>query len=144
MITEFGIKLPTSSGLCLSGGGFFNNYSMLSKYNKSTSNGSHTGLTMFFSTSEIQHNWRHWKRLGVAPRNGPQASAPQQLPCIKMALAWLCFSITIIWLSFMASNRPGLYRSEVGYPSPTSSQNLGSKKCPISPKNGENQLKIGI
>jgi hypothetical protein len=28
-----------------------------------------------------------------APRNGPQRCAPQQLPCIKMALAWLSFSI---------------------------------------------------
>jgi hypothetical protein len=34
----------------------------------------------------------------------------------------------------MASNRPGLYRSEVGYPSPTSSQNLGSKRAQYPPK----------
>jgi hypothetical protein len=34
----------------------------------------------------------------------------------------------------MASNRPGFYRSEVGYPSPTSSQNLASKNAQYLPK----------
>jgi hypothetical protein len=34
----------------------------------------------------------------------------------------------------MASNRPGLYRFEVGYSSPTSSQNLGSKNAQYLPK----------
>jgi hypothetical protein len=34
----------------------------------------------------------------------------------------------------MASNKPGFYRSEVGYPSPTSSQNLGSKRAQYPPK----------
>jgi hypothetical protein len=33
----------------------------------------------------------------------------------------------------MASNKPGFYRSEVGYPSPTSSQNLGSKRAQYLP-----------
>jgi hypothetical protein len=49
----------------------------------------------------------------------------------------------------MASNRPGFYRSEVGYPSPTSSQNLGSNKAqylPIMAKihyyRHKNQIKI--
>jgi hypothetical protein len=36
----------------------------------------------------------------------------------------------------MASNKPDLYRSEVGYPSPTSSQNLGSKNGPNPPLTG--------
>ena len=64
----------------------------------------------------------------------PAASAPQQLPCIKMALAWLPFSITLLWLSPMASNRLGLYRSKVGYHSRTSSQNLASKRAQYPPK----------
>jgi hypothetical protein len=34
----------------------------------------------------------------------------------------------------MASNMPSLYISEVGYPSPTSSQNLGSKRAQYPPK----------
>jgi hypothetical protein len=34
VITEFDTKLPTSPGLCLSGGGFFINSSMLAKYKK--------------------------------------------------------------------------------------------------------------
>jgi hypothetical protein len=33
----------------------------------------------------------------------------------------------------MASNSPGFYRFEVGYPSPTSSQNLGSKRVQYLP-----------
>jgi hypothetical protein len=88
-----------------------------------------------------------------APRNGPQASAPQQLSYIKMALDWLCFNITLIRLSSIASNMPGFYIFEVDYPSPTSSQNLGSKGAqylPIMakifnnrPKNHKNPLNIG-
>jgi hypothetical protein len=49
----------------------------------------------------------------------------------------------------MALNRPGFYKSEVGYPSPTSSQNLGSKRAqylPIMAKihyyRHKNQIKI--
>jgi hypothetical protein len=42
----------------------------------------------------------------------------------------------------MASNRPGFYRSEVGYPSPTSSQNLASKRAQYLPKMGQNPQKI--
>jgi hypothetical protein len=34
----------------------------------------------------------------------------------------------------MASNGPGFYRFEVFYPSPTSSQNLGSKRSQYPPK----------
>jgi hypothetical protein len=44
----------------------------------------------------------------------------------------------------MASNRPGFYRSEVGYPSPTSSQNLGSKNAQYLPKMDQNPLITGI
>jgi hypothetical protein len=40
-------------------------------------------------------------------------------------------------MSSMASNRPGFYRSEVGYPSPTSSQNLASKNAQYLPKMGK-------
>jgi hypothetical protein len=49
----------------------------------------------------------------------------------------------------MASNRPGFYRSEVGYPFPNFLPKSGLKKSPISPKMGKisinrhkNQLKI--
>jgi hypothetical protein len=47
----------------------------------------------------------------------------------------------------MASNMPGLYRSEVGYPSPTSSQNMGSKRAqylPIMAKSSINRHKNQI
>jgi hypothetical protein len=53
-------------------------------------------LVMFFQISRTQQKKRHAKRMTGAPRNGPLASAPQQLPCIKMALAWLPFSITLL------------------------------------------------
>jgi hypothetical protein len=36
-------------------------------------------------------------------------------------------------MSSIASNRLGFYRSEVGYHSPTSSQNLGSKRAQYLP-----------
>jgi hypothetical protein len=49
----------------------------------------------------------------------------------------------------MASIRPGFYRYEVGYHSPTSSQNLGSKRAQylpimakISINRPKNQIKI--
>jgi hypothetical protein len=55
-----------------------------------------TDLVMFFQISRTQQKKRHAKWMTGAPRNGPQASAPQQLPYIKMALAWLPFSITLL------------------------------------------------
>jgi hypothetical protein len=47
----------------------------------------------------------------------------------------------------MASNKPGFYRSEVGYHSPTSSQNMGSKKAqylPIMAKSSYYRPKINL
>jgi hypothetical protein len=44
----------------------------------------------------------------------------------------------------MASNRPGFYRSEVGYHSPTSSQNLASKNAQYLPKMAKISLLTGI
>jgi hypothetical protein len=82
--------------------------------------------------------------LSVAPGNGPQRSPPQKIPCIKMVLDFLCFIITLILLPSIASNRSGLYISEVGYHSPTSSQNMGSKRAqylPIMAKISINRLK---
>jgi hypothetical protein len=38
---------------------------------------------------------------------------------------------------FLASYRLGFYRSEFGYPSPTSSQNLASKNAQYPPKMGK-------
>jgi hypothetical protein len=108
--------------------------SKIKKYITVVPIGYKTDLFMFFQISRTQQKKRHAKRMTEAPRNGLQASAPQQLPCIKMALAWLLFSINLLYLSFMASNKPGFYRSEVGYPSPTSSQNLASKNAQYLPK----------
>jgi hypothetical protein len=55
-----------------------------------------TDLVMFFQISRTQQKKRHAKQMTEAPKNGPQASSPQQLPCIKMVLAWLPFSITLL------------------------------------------------
>jgi hypothetical protein len=43
----------------------------------------------------------------------------------------------------MASNRPGLYSLEVGSHLQLPPR-IWAPKMPISPKNGENQLKIGL
>jgi hypothetical protein len=40
----------------------------------------------------------------------------------------------------MASNRPSFYISEVGYPSPTSSQNLGSNPPSNGPKSPKKSI----
>jgi hypothetical protein len=66
------------------------------KVHRSSAIGYKTDLVMFFQISRTQQKKWHAKRMTGAPRNGPQASAPQQLPCIKMALAWLPFSITLL------------------------------------------------
>jgi hypothetical protein len=58
--------------------------------------GYNTDLVIFFQISRTQQKKRHAKRMTEAPRNGPQVSAPQQLPYIKMALAWLPFSINLL------------------------------------------------
>jgi hypothetical protein len=55
-----------------------------------------TDLVMFFQISRTQQKKWHTKWMTGAPRNGPQASTPQQLPCMKVALAWLPFSITLL------------------------------------------------
>jgi hypothetical protein len=43
----------------------------------------------------------------------------------------------------MASNKVDFYRSEVGYPSPTSSQIMASKNAEYLPKMGKNPLITG-
>ena len=96
MITEFDTKLPTSPGLCLNGGGFFISVQNLKNYIAVVQLGYKTDLVMFFQISRTQQRKRHAKWMNGVPRNGLQVSAPQQLPCIKMALAWLPFSITLL------------------------------------------------
>jgi hypothetical protein len=59
--------------------------------------GYNTDLVMFFQISRTLQRKRHAKRTFRAPRNGPTTSAPQYLPCIKMALAWLLFRITLLF-----------------------------------------------
>jgi hypothetical protein len=56
-----------------------------------------TNLFMFVQISRtLQRKW-HVKRTSGAPRNGPTTFSPQKLLCIKMALAWLPFSITLLF-----------------------------------------------
>jgi hypothetical protein len=70
--------------------------SKLKKYTAAMPIGYKTDLVMFFQISRIQQKKRHAKQMTGAPRNGSQVFAPQQLPCIKMALAWLLFSINLL------------------------------------------------
>jgi hypothetical protein len=53
-------------------------------------------LVLFYQISRTQEKKQHSNRMTKAPINGPQRCAPQQLPCIKMALAWKIFSITLL------------------------------------------------
>ena len=59
-------------------------------------NGYKTDLVMFVQISRTQQRKRHTKQTSRAPRNDPTASPPQKLLCIKMALAWLLFSIILL------------------------------------------------
>ena len=74
-------------------------YSKLNKYITTVTKGYKIDLVLFYQISRTQQKKRHSNRMIRAPRNGPQRCAPQQLPCIKMALAWLSFSINILWIS---------------------------------------------
>ena len=71
-------------------------YSKLNKYIILVPKGYKIDLILLYQISRTQLKKRHSNRMTEAPRNGPQRCAPQQLPCIKMALAWLSFSITLL------------------------------------------------
>jgi hypothetical protein len=66
------------------------------KYIAAMPNGYKTDLVMFFQISRTMQRKRHAKRTSGAPRNGPTTSPPQKLLCLKMALAWLLFSIILL------------------------------------------------
>jgi hypothetical protein len=66
------------------------------KYITAMPNGYKTDLVMFVQISRTQQRKRHPKQMSEAPRNGPTTSPPQKLLCLKMALAWLLFSIILI------------------------------------------------
>jgi hypothetical protein len=70
--------------------------SKLNKYITTVPKGYKTDLVLFYQISRTQQKKRHSNRMTEAPRNGPQRCAPQQLPCIKMALAWKMFSINLL------------------------------------------------
>jgi hypothetical protein len=93
---EFDKKLPMSPGLCLNGKGFIISVQKLKKYITTVPLGYKTNILMFFHIFRTQQKKRHAKWMIGAPRNGLQAASPQQLPCIKMDLAWLPFSINLL------------------------------------------------
>ena len=111
--------------------------SMIQKYIRKVSKGLQTGLALFFSTSRIQHNRRHWKRLSVAPGIGLQSLLPQWLPCIKMASSFKKSSSLYQYEPLGMSKTSDLYRIWVGDPIPTSSQDLASNRAPDPPKMGK-------
>jgi hypothetical protein len=55
-----------------------------------------TDLVLLSQISRTQQKKRHAKLMLQAPRNDPTASPPQRLPCIKLTLAWLSSSITLL------------------------------------------------
>ena len=66
------------------------------KYIIAMPNGYKTDLVMFVQISRTQQRKRHVKRTSEALRNGPTASPPQKLLYLKMDLAWLPLSITLL------------------------------------------------
>jgi hypothetical protein len=55
-----------------------------------------TDLVLLSQISRTLQKKRHAKLMLQAPRNDPTASPPQRLLCIKLNLAWLSFSITLL------------------------------------------------
>jgi hypothetical protein len=55
-----------------------------------------TDLVLLSQISRTQQKKRHVKLMLQAPRNDPTTSPPQRLPCNKLSLAWLSFSINLL------------------------------------------------
>jgi hypothetical protein len=55
-----------------------------------------TDLVLLSQISRTLQKKRHAKLMLQAPRNDPTAYPPQRLHCIKLTLAWLSFSITLL------------------------------------------------
>jgi hypothetical protein len=70
--------------------------SKLNKYITTVPKGYKNDMVLFYHISRTQRKKRHSNWMTGAPKNGPQRCAPQQLPCIKMALAWKIFSINLL------------------------------------------------
>ena len=97
MITEFDTTLPMSLGLFLCGGGFFISFQNL----KSTSLQCQMDTRLIWScSSRSQEPCKENGTQNGHPElpDGPTASPPQKLLYINMSLAWLFFSITLLWL----------------------------------------------
>ena len=124
---EFGTTFPTSPGLFLCGGGFFISVQKL----KSTSLQCQMATRLIWSCSSRSQE--------PSKENDTQNGRLELTEMIQQRLLlkgfsaskwlWLGFSSASFYFEFppLASNGLGLYSWEVGYSSPTSSQNLGSK-----------------
>jgi hypothetical protein len=55
-----------------------------------------TDLVLFSQISRTLQKKQHAKLMLQAPRNDPTTFPPQRLPCNKLTLAWLSFSITLL------------------------------------------------
>jgi len=69
------------------------------KYIYTIPNGYKTNLVLFSQISRTLQRKQYTKQTSGAPRNGPTASPPQKMLCIKLTLAWLFFSITLLWMT---------------------------------------------
>ena len=58
-----------------------------------------TDLVLLSQISRTQCKKRHANLMLQAPRNDPTTFPPQGLPCNKLTLAWLSFSITLLWMT---------------------------------------------
>ena len=138
MITEFE-NLPDVSGPLSQWVRFFYLCSKLNKYITTVPKGYKTNLVLLYHILRTQQKKLHSNWMNGAPRNDLQRCAPQQLPCIKMALAWKIFSINLLYKSCsepppMVPRTSSFYRPEVGNHLPTSPQDMASKRAQYPPK----------
>jgi hypothetical protein len=73
------------------------------------------------------------KKAEYSSRKWPAKVSSSTTPLHKNGFGFVLLQHNSTLTILMASNRPSFYRSEVGYPSPTSSQNLGSKRAQYLP-----------
>jgi hypothetical protein len=101
LITEFGTTFAYVSGPFSLWGRLLYFFSSAQNYISAMPNGYNTDLVLLSQISRTLQKKRHAKLMLQAPRNDRTTSPPQRLPCIKLTLAWLSFSITLLCMTVL-------------------------------------------
>jgi hypothetical protein len=96
LITEFDTTFAYVSGPFSLWGRLLYFCSSAQNYISAMPNGYKTDLVLFSQISRLLQKKGHAKLMLQAPRNDLIVSPPQRLPCIKLTLAWLSFSINLL------------------------------------------------